>query len=623
MGRTRRPTDESKEGDRMVDPGVKWLIRQIEDAVGNGDEKRAETALKKLRRINSPSRDVRWFTYHYLGLLAFRRGKISDAEALFASALTEWPDKPDTIYSQARAAMTRGGVKEAFCLLKQCVSLDPVHRPEYLTTMGEALHRMGRSRQAERLLRWLIEKDRENTAALQILVQILLDDGRWCESIAVLKEMLSRVPDGPEVRGLVENLGIAESLALEIRHQDEEDLEKAREIMSKLDRELLGEEAITIEDLFLMGMSGRSFTELQKAQARRMWRDFLKVRGGVRLTAQNAWAAAVEYTIAWEDYLHHIKQKDLARLYGVSPRSVSLRFREMVQILGLGGRERPYSTPCRADFLGAGSGPSWEEEWETGEDPSGAELEAMSPWMERWAALRDNRDRVQAVEDLLVFNMEQGHYWRRQIDNAVALWREYSSMARKMGKIRIYKPEVWAAAVEYAIARIDGEPVSQSELAEINMVSISSVASRFKAIWVELELVERDRRFTSLPESLQGNPLAALEARRRDRNHLEDLYVRLCANADLFFEPSEVMEWILDRYLPENEAEADWVCRRGHKLWAEAIRKIEASSKAPEPVRRPGRIVAVDFHARKRLGGSAPCLCGSGKPFGECCASDE
>jgi len=623
MDRTHRPADEGKEGDRMVDPGVKWLIRQIEDAVGSGDEKRAETALKKLRRMNSSNRDVRWFTYHYRGLLAFRRGRVSDAEALFKLALAEWPDKPDTIYSQARAAMTRGRVRESLCLLKQCVALDPIHRPEYLTAMGEALHRMGRSRQAERLLRWLIRNDRENTTALQILVQVLLDAGRWCESIAVLKEMLSRVPDGPEVRGLIENLGIAESLALEIRDQDERDLEKAGEIMSKLDRELLGAEAIETEGFFLEGMSERGFTELQKAQARRMWRDFLKTRGSTRLTVQKAWAAAVEYTIAWEDYLHHIKQKDLARLYGVSPRSVSLRFREIVQTLELGGRERTYSTPYRTDFLGAGSGPSWEEEWEAGDEPQSAEWGAMSPWMERWAGLRDNRNRVQAVEDLLAFNMEQGHYWRAQIDNAVALWREYSSRAQKKGKIRIYKPEVWAAAVEYAIARIDGEPVSQPELAEINMVSVGSVAGRFKAIWSSLGLMERDRRFTSLPESLQGNPLAALEARRRDRNHLEDLFVRLCANADLFFEPVEAIEWVLDRYLPENEAEADWVCRRVHRLWADSIRKLVASEKTPDQAHRPGRLVAVDFQARKRLDQNAPCLCGSGRQFGDCCASNK
>ena len=607
----------------MDDPGVKWLIRQVESAVGSGDENRAEKALEKLHEMNFTDRDMRWFMYHHLGLLALSRGKVDDAEKLFKQATEEKADNPDTLYGQARVAMTCGRGKEAISLLKRCASLDPARQPGYFTAMGETLHRMGRSRQAERLLRWLIERNRDNVSALQVLVQVLLDTGRWCECIATLREMLNWIPDGPEVRGFIEDLGIAESLAREIRDQDERDRGKAREIMSKLDREVIGADAIKVEGLFTKGMKDRSYTELQKAQARRLWRDFLKKRGSARITSQKAWAAAVEYTIAWEDYLTHIKQKDLARLYEVSPRSVSLRFREMVRTLDLGGRERPYSTPCRgADGLGLAIGPTWEEEWEYGDEAGDGEGEVMSLWMERWSSLRGNRDRVKAVEDLLVFNMEQGHYWRAQIDNAVGLWREYCNHVRENdGKLRIYKPEVWAAAVEYAIARIDGEPVSQPELAEINMVSVGSVASRFKAVWRALGLAEQDRRFTSLPESLQGSPLAALEARRRDRNHLEDLLDRLCANADLFYEPSEAIEWVLDRYLPENEAEADWICRRVQRLWAEAIRKIETCAKPSEQITPPGRLVAVDFQARRKLDRESPCLCGSGKPFGECCAS--
>jgi len=76
----------------MDDPGVKWLIRQVEVAVGSGDERKAEIALNKLSKMDFPDRDVRWFMFHHLGLLALGRGKISDAEELFNQAIAEKSD---------------------------------------------------------------------------------------------------------------------------------------------------------------------------------------------------------------------------------------------------------------------------------------------------------------------------------------------------------------------------------------------------------------------------------------------------------------------------------------------------------------------------------------------------
>jgi len=270
---------------------------------------------------------------------------------------------------------------------------------------------------------------------------------------------------------MIENLGIAESLALEIQHQDEKDRRKAKEIMSKLDREVIGAEAIKVESLFARGMKDRGYTELQKAQARRLWRDFLRTRGSVRLTARRHGPPPWSTRSPGRTTSTISNRRTLPSLRRLA-RSVSLRFREIVQILKL-GEGAPLFNPLPRRLCGGRSGPSWEEEWEYGDDPWGRRgchepLDGAMVYPSRESRPRSGRGGSPGLQH------GAGHYWRAQIDNAVALWHEYCSHASKNGTLRIYKSEVWAAAVEYAIARIDGEPVSQPELAEINMVSVGA-----------------------------------------------------------------------------------------------------------------------------------------------------
>jgi tetratricopeptide (TPR) repeat protein len=97
-----------------------------------------------------------------------------------------------------------------------------------------------------------------------------------------------------------------------------------------------------------------------------------------------------------------------------------------------------------------------------------------------------------AVVRVLERNMRAAGFSAKQVERAQALWEDF----RAAFEVRITKPEIYAAAVEYAIAHVDEMAgITQADVARRYGVDKKTVARRYAEIRDGLELRRRDPRF--------------------------------------------------------------------------------------------------------------------------------
>jgi tetratricopeptide (TPR) repeat protein len=100
---------------------------------------------------------------------------------------------------------------------------------------------------------------------------------------------------------------------------------------------------------------------------------------------------------------------------------------------------------------------------------------------------------AQPVARLLAARMPEVGFGRDQVQRAQALWTDYCALVRGSRSGRV---DAFAAAVEYALAQIDGSPdVTQAGLARRYRVSAASISTRYTDIRSALSLVARDPRY--------------------------------------------------------------------------------------------------------------------------------
>lgn len=109
----------------------------------------------------------------------------------------------------------------------------------------------------------------------------------------------------------------------------------------------------------------------------------------------------------------------------------------------------------------------------------------------RPSAKEDLASGANAVEVVLATSLSALGRGPDDVERARSLWRDYERVARPV----LGRPEVLAAAVEYALARVDGTRVKQRDIAERHGVSVSSLQTRYAAIRSVLQLQTRDSRY--------------------------------------------------------------------------------------------------------------------------------
>ncbi len=117
-------------------------------------------------------------------------------------------------------------------------------------------------------------------------------------------------------------------------------------------------------------------------------------------------------------------------------------------------------------------------------DPTGA---GVDPSARHASASQD------AVELAIALGMTEAEASQADIARAQALWAAF----RADGRPRVQKPEVLAAAVDYALACVvDGHRLDRLRFAEHYGVSTSALSARLRQLVSCLDLVESDPRFS-------------------------------------------------------------------------------------------------------------------------------
>jgi Flp pilus assembly protein TadD, contains TPR repeats len=103
------------------------------------------------------------------------------------------------------------------------------------------------------------------------------------------------------------------------------------------------------------------------------------------------------------------------------------------------------------------------------------------------------------VRKSLLMGMSLSRYSKAQKTSAEKIWYDFY----RLRKLRVKRPEVWAAALEYTIIRLDLiEGRTQRGVARKYSVSESVLSSRFNDICRTLNIKVLDRRYTTGEDSL-------------------------------------------------------------------------------------------------------------------------
>ncbi|HEX2677720.1 MAG TPA: tetratricopeptide repeat protein, partial [Polyangiales bacterium] len=160
-------------------------------------------------------------------------------------------------------------------------------------------------------------------------------------------------------------------------------------------------------------------------------------------------------------------------------RSGGKRTRISVEADGMhaSGSEAPTSGPTRVDEA--------EAEAEVVDEPPPVSM-TVSPRARRGETSEAHALVAERVPRLLEVRMPEGGFSAARVECARTLWSDFIAH----NEIRTSKPAVYAAAIEYAIAKLDGSAhVTQAELARRYGVAPRSISNRYDEIRAALELV--------------------------------------------------------------------------------------------------------------------------------------
>lgn len=98
------------------------------------------------------------------------------------------------------------------------------------------------------------------------------------------------------------------------------------------------------------------------------------------------------------------------------------------------------------------------------------------------------------VEPILIETMQKLNRPIQQIGKAIQMWLEYRiTLGRQT--LHIPKPELWAAALTYAIVKVNFDDIHSAQIAEAYNVSIRSLKDKYQELVQTLDLMPADYRY--------------------------------------------------------------------------------------------------------------------------------
>jgi Flp pilus assembly protein TadD len=322
------------------------LREQAERALARGQGRRVvEPLLERLLRVAAPGSDAALFAHR--GLAEYRLQEHPWRALLhLRHVLAAHPDD-DVAHAMAGLAHAMSGnYRSAIAAYRAALVVTP-DNPWYHHNVGHlldvALDRPTRAVEHLRLAHEAIGESEPEIASSFAHCLSRLGPRAKVEAIGVIEATLSRHPDHAGARALAAELGAvvparAPRRGRRARAADATDPPGSATSSSRAAARLAQErpDADDAVIAFLRARLGPTSSRFEAAA--QMWRAYVAARARplrLRPTSAGALAAAVDYAVALTQ-TPSTPVDDFARAYGVSPRSVTLRYAEIVRTLEAG-----------------------------------------------------------------------------------------------------------------------------------------------------------------------------------------------------------------------------------------------------------------------------------------------
>ncbi len=169
-------------------------------------------------------------------------------------------------------------------------------------------------------------------------------------------------------------------------------------------------------------------------------------------------------------------------------------------------------------------------------------IEALRVRLRRSVMEHDDIPLENAVSGMTAGMLGLHGYTREKARRAASIWNHFCEMKKPAGR----KPEIWAAALEYAVTR-NGPHFTQEQLAEEYGVSATQMGEHYRLLAATVDL---DETSDPLEEAAREGESLSLEARREE---LADVLAGLSGRLGSFSEPGDAVEWVLKQIPPLDE----------------------------------------------------------------------
>lgn len=112
--------------------------------------------------------------------------------------------------------------------------------------------------------------------------------------------------------------------------------------------------------------------------------------------------------------------------------------------------------------------------------------------VERFEALFANA--LDGVEKLITSKMTKAGLSLEQVGAAIQMWLEFR-IALGRQPLTVRKPEVWAAALDYTVRKVNFQELAQKQIAAIYGISEKSLRARFNELVRTLDIMPCDYRY--------------------------------------------------------------------------------------------------------------------------------
>lgn len=165
-------------------------------------------------------------------------------------------------------------------------------------------------------------------------------------------------------------------------------------------------------------------------------------------------------------------------------------------------------------------------------------IEALRVRLRRSVIEREEIPLESAVAGMAAGMLGLHGYSREKARKAAEVWNHFCALGKPSGR----KPEIWAAALEYAVTR-NGPHFTQEQLAEEYGVSSTRMGEHYRLLAATVDL---DAPEDPLEEAAREGETLSLETRREE---MADVLSGLAGRLGSFSEPGDAVEWVY-RQLP-------------------------------------------------------------------------